>query len=95
MNGSIEDYTSTVEDSVVVFYCNEGLTPEGQMTATCALNGSWTPNPADLVCMEPSPDDQRGTKFWSSEMYSNQPTAMYICIAVAIYVFQRTVGCSV
>ena len=38
---------------MVVFYCNEGLTPEGKMTATCASNGSWTPNPAELICREP------------------------------------------
>ena len=38
---------------MVVFYCNEGLTPEGKMTAICGSNGSWTPNPAELICMEP------------------------------------------
>ena len=54
--GSIGGYTSTVEGSVVTFYCNEGLTPEGQMNTTCASNGSWTPNPADLICNEPPSD---------------------------------------
>ena len=54
MKGSIGGYTSTVEGSVVAFYCNEGLIPLGQMNATCSSDGSWTPNPAELICNEPS-----------------------------------------
>ena len=56
MNGSIGGYTSTVEGSVVAFYCNEGLIPAEQMNTTCASNGSWTPNPAKLICSEPPSD---------------------------------------
>ena len=58
MKGSIGGYTSTVEGSVVAFYCNEGLIPLGQMNATCASNGSWTPNPAELICSEPPSDGE-------------------------------------
>ena len=58
MNGSIGGYTSTVEGSVVAFYCNEGLIPLGQMNTTCTSNGSWTPNPAELICSEPPSDGE-------------------------------------
>ena len=60
MNGSIGHYISTVEGSVVVFYCNEGLIPAGQMNTTCASNGSWTPNPAELICNVEPPSDIEG-----------------------------------
>ena len=58
MKGSIGGYTSTVEGSVVAFYCNEGLIPAEQMNTTCASNGSWTPNPAELICSEPPSDGE-------------------------------------
>ena len=58
MKGSIEGYTSTVEGSVVAFYCNEGLFPLGQMNTTCASDGSWIPNPAELICNEPQSDGE-------------------------------------
>ena len=58
LSGSIGGYTSTVEGSVVAFYCNEGLIPAGQMNTTCASNGSWTPNPAELICNEPQSDGE-------------------------------------
>jgi len=57
-NGSIGVYTSAVEGSMVAFFCNEGLIPEGQINATCVSNGSWTPNPADLVCIEPPAENE-------------------------------------
>ena len=43
---------------MVAFFCNEGLLPEGRITTTCTSNGGWTPNPADLVCIEPPPEDE-------------------------------------
>jgi len=52
-NGSIGVYTGAIEGSVVAFFCNEGLIPDGQINTTCVSNGSWTPNPADLVRIEP------------------------------------------
>ena len=57
-NGSIGVYCSAVEGSMVAFFCNEGLIPEGRFTTVCASNGSWTPNPDDLVCIEPPPEDE-------------------------------------
>jgi len=58
INGSIGFYVNAVEGAMVAFFCNEGLIPAGQMNATCTSNGSWTPNPADLVCIEPPPEDE-------------------------------------
>ena len=58
MKVSIGGYTSTVEGSVVTFHCNEGLIPAEQMNTTCASNGSWTPNPAELICSDPPSDGE-------------------------------------
>ena len=63
VNGYIGDYTSNAEGSVVTFYCNEGLAPEGQMNATCDSNGSWTPNPDKVVCTELPPKDKCNAVF--------------------------------
>ena len=35
---------------MVAFLCNPGLAPSQQMMSVCAANGSWTPDPAELVC---------------------------------------------
>jgi len=36
-----------------VFYqCNSGFGPLGEMSAVCAANGSWSPDPADVTCRE-------------------------------------------
>ena len=40
---------------MVAFQCNPGLAPSQQMMSVCAANGSWTPDPAELVCMLPPP----------------------------------------
>ena len=40
---------------MVAFQCNPGLVPSQQMMSVCAANGSWTPDPAELVCMLPPP----------------------------------------
>ena len=40
---------------MVAFQCNPGLAPSQQMMSVCAANGSWTPDPAELVCMSPLP----------------------------------------
>ena len=55
LNGSLGDLTSSQEGAVVTFQCNPGLAPSQQMMSVCAANGSWTPDPAELVCMSPPP----------------------------------------
>ena len=49
-NGSIGTYQNTTEGAEIVFGCNPGFVPAGNMTAVCASDGSWTPNPATHVC---------------------------------------------
>ena len=51
-NGTIVNYTSTVEGSALLYQCNPGFSPVGEMTAVCAANGSWSPDPADVKCRE-------------------------------------------
>ena len=51
MNGSFGgDITSTVEGSEITYQCDDGLTPEGNMTAVCGEDGEWRPNPGDVEC---------------------------------------------
>ena len=35
---------------MIVFGCNSGFVPIENMTAVCALDGRWIPDPATLVC---------------------------------------------
>ena len=49
-NGTIVNYTGTLEGSVVNYQCNPGFGPLGEMSAVCAANGSWSPDPADVIC---------------------------------------------
>ena len=51
-NGTFVNYTSTVEGSALLYQCNQGFGPVGEMTAVCAANGSWNPDPADVTCRE-------------------------------------------
>ena len=43
-------YQNTTEGAEVLFKCNQGFTPAENMTAVCAVNGSWTPDPGFVVC---------------------------------------------
>ena len=45
--------TAASNGTDAVFYqCNPGLLPEGELRAVCASNGSWYPDPMDLICRE-------------------------------------------
>ena len=51
VNGSLlQPHTNTTEGSVVVFQCDPGFVPEGEMTAVCGSDGQWTPNPGGVTC---------------------------------------------
>ena len=50
MDGSIEPYQNTTEGADISFRCNLMFVPSTRMTATCASNGMWTPDPASLTC---------------------------------------------
>ena len=41
-----------MEGSALLYQCNPGFGPLGEMTAVCAANGSWSPDPADVMCRE-------------------------------------------
>ena len=51
-NGTIANYTSTVEGSTLLYQCNPGFGPVDEMTAVCAADGSWSPDPAVVSCRE-------------------------------------------
>ena len=44
--GHLVDNITTEEGSEVLYKCDEGLTPQGIMTALCTEEGLWRPNPA-------------------------------------------------
>ena len=53
-NGSIGDYESTAEGTEVNYQCDDGFIPRGrEMMSTCLENRTWSPDPAELECMEP------------------------------------------
>ena len=54
-NGSIGDYESTAEGTEVNYHCNDGLIPGGEMMSTCLASGTWSPDPAELECVEAPP----------------------------------------
>ena len=47
-NGTIVNCTSTAR----LYQCNSGFGPVGKMTAVCAANWSWSPDPADISCRD-------------------------------------------
>ena len=49
-NGSIDPYQNTTVGAEIVFRCDQGFVPNGDMQAMCAANGSWTPDPATHTC---------------------------------------------
>ena len=59
-NGSIDPYQNTLEGAEIVFRCDQGFDPAGDMTAVCAANGSWTPDPATHMCNCKSTYNKKG-----------------------------------
>ena len=54
-NGSIVTVASTLGGAEILFRCNPGFVPTGRMRAVCmsdgvSVDGSWSADPADLVC---------------------------------------------
>ena len=55
-NGSVVTVPSTLGGTEIIFRCNTGFVPTGNRTAVCTSdgispNGTWTPDPATLVCI--------------------------------------------
>lgn len=46
-------YNSTMEGSIVIYQCMEGLLPNITMNAACQAGGVWIPNPAMHTCSTP------------------------------------------
>ena len=38
----------------LVYNCLSGLPPTGEIVSVCTSNGSWYPNPAEIVCTQPN-----------------------------------------
>ena len=65
MNGSFRgDITSTVESSDITYQCDDGLTPEGTMTAVCGEDREWRPKPGDVECRNTTEDSKSLYTTW-------------------------------
>ncbi len=54
-NGTISDHSvPAIPGTQVTFQCDDGLFPEGIMTATCLATGEWDKNPGEIVCRNES-----------------------------------------
>ncbi|XP_064401761.1 complement receptor type 1-like [Halichondria panicea] len=54
-NGTISDHSvPAIPGTQVTFQCDDGLFPEGTMTATCLATGEWDSNPEEIVCRNES-----------------------------------------
>ena len=49
-NGFIVPYQNTTVGAKILFGCDSGYFPTENMTAVCASDGRWNPDPATLVC---------------------------------------------
>ena len=56
-------YNSTLEDSLLMFQCDDGLIPEDLFTARCYKNGSWIPNPSSHICSNSSAGRKKNTPY--------------------------------
>ena len=68
VNGSFGgDITSTVEGSEITYQCDDGLAPEGTMTAVCGQDGEWRPNPGDVECRSTTEDSKSLYTTWDPD----------------------------
>ena len=59
---------------MIVFGCNPGFVPAGRMTAVCASDGRWSPDPATTVC---TCKNNQGVILDSQTiLYTSSPVAM-------------------
>ena len=62
VNGFLQPHTNTTVGSVVVFQCDPGFVPVGEMTAVCGSDSQWTPNPGGVTCSpRPAPTFTQAT----------------------------------
>ena len=50
VNGRVGRPSGSGLGSTVSFQCSEGLSPPWVMNSTCNINGTWSPNPGELIC---------------------------------------------
>ena len=53
VNGHVGRPSGSGLGSTVSFQCSEGLNPPWVMNSTCNINGTWSPNPGELICTSP------------------------------------------
>ena len=47
----VEPIISTTVGSEIVYKCQSGLLPDGNITSVCGGDGRWNPDPATLLCV--------------------------------------------
>ena len=63
---NVELFNSTTVGSEVVYQCQSGLLPEGNMTSVCGEDGRWKLDPATLICK----GKMYHTSYWADRRYS-------------------------
>ncbi|XP_064402132.1 uncharacterized protein LOC135347907 isoform X5 [Halichondria panicea] len=54
-NGTISNRSApAIPGTQVTFQCDDGLFPEGILTATCLVTGMWDKNPGEIICRNES-----------------------------------------
>ena len=83
VSGTIEPYNCTQAGAVIQFHCNKTYAPTEWRTAECQLNGSWTPDPAQLICTR------------KRRSYALQPFIKYSVISAGLVVFILGLGAGI
>ena len=47
---TVEPFSNTTVGSEIVYQCQSGFLPEGEMTSVCGGDGRWNPDPVTLLC---------------------------------------------
>ena len=47
----IEPYTSTTEETMIHYNCDQGLHPNKRITSICTRSAKWNPDPAVHTCI--------------------------------------------
>ena len=55
VNGSIDDWISSVIGAQITYSCDRYLVIVGETVATCSLSLQWIPSSNDIMCIQPPP----------------------------------------
>ena len=48
----LKSYSTTTENSTIMFHCSEGFSPNNTVMSECTNEGNWNPNPNMHMCTQ-------------------------------------------